>query len=78
MNRVSTVASMRKDRKRFPQVMEDLENRDEKSTKFCYFDDKKKLLTSHVNKKTFPKKRVIIFSTMHKVVRMTCDKKNPI
>ena len=69
---------MGKDRKRFPQVMEDLENRDEKSTKFCYFDDKKKLLTSHVNKKTFPKKRVIIFSTMHKVVRMTCDKKNPI
>ena len=57
--------------------MEDLENWDEKSTKFCYFDDKEKLPTSHVNKKTFPKKRVI-FSTMHKVVKMTCDKKNPI
>ena len=69
----SIVGTMRTDRKEIPKEMKRLGNCEEKSSKFCYSEHNKMLLTSYVDKKASGKKNVMVLSTMHKDVRVTRD-----
>ena len=73
--RISIVGTMKIGRMGIPKEMIALTDREEKSTKYCYSEDNKILLTSYVDKKASGKKNVIVLSTMHKDVRVTRDQR---
>ena len=73
--KISIVGTMRTDRKGIPKEMKNVNDREEKSTKYCHSEDNKLLLVSYVDKKKSGKKNVIVLSTMHKSVAVTRDRR---
>ena len=49
--RISTVRTMRTDRKEMPKKMKESRDREEKPTKYCHSEDNKLLLVSYIDKK---------------------------
>ena len=73
--RISTVRTMRTDRKEMPKKMKESRDREEKPTKYCHSEDNKLLLVSYIDKKKKSKKNVTVLSTMHKNVGVTRDRR---
>ena len=72
---ITIVGTLKFDRKVISKEMKGVADREEKSTAFCYSEDKKAMLLSYIEKKKKDKKNILALTTMHNQMKFRVDER---
>ena len=72
-NDITVVGTLRSHRIGLPKELTDVKDRDDLSVKYAFPEDGNIMLVSYVVKKKSGKRNILMLTTMHKSVKITCD-----